>query len=160
MEGTIGPNWPMDCHPWRLKKAHQYRHCQSNPNVLYARYADANGSIQGSIELPMGWYLDGRQFGIIDQYWVSLVVSGIVIDPTDENTIYNVDFGGSKSTDGGTTWSNVFVNAHVDQHTLAFNTNVPGYCWAMMEDSLKARMPVPLGPKKRKAAHYTVLQNF
>ena len=100
---------------------------QSNPNVLYARYADANGSIQGVYRTSDGgdtWTAvnSGSLTNIGFHWWFR----GIVIDPTDENTIYNVDFEVQKSTDGGTTWSNVFVNAHVDQHTLAFNTNVPG----------------------------------
>ena len=100
---------------------------QSNPDVLYTRYADANGSIQGVYRTDDGgdsWTaVNSSQLNNIGFHWW---FRGIFIDPTDENTIYNVDFVVEKSTDGGQNWSTSFPNVHVDQHAMAFNSMVAG----------------------------------
>jgi len=100
---------------------------QSNPDVLYARYADANGSIQGVYRTANGgdsWTeVNSSQLTNVGFHWW---FRGIYVDPTDENTIYNVDFVVEKSTDGGNNWSTAFPNVHVDQHALAFNASVTG----------------------------------
>ncbi|MEL6812926.1 MAG: T9SS type A sorting domain-containing protein, partial [Bacteroidota bacterium] len=100
---------------------------QSNPNVLYARYADANGSIQGVYRTANGgdtWTeVNSSQLTNVGFHWW---FRGIFVDPTDENTLYNVDFIVEKSTDGGNSWFTAFPNVHVDQHALAFNASVPG----------------------------------
>ena len=100
---------------------------QSNPNVLYARYADANGSIQGVYRTANGgdtWTeMNSSQLTNIGFHWW---FRGIYVDPTDEDIIYNVDFVVQKSTNGGASWSGTFPNVHVDQHAMAFNANVAG----------------------------------
>lgn len=100
---------------------------QSNPDVLYARYADANGSIQGVYKTVNGgdsWTaVNSSQLTNVGFHWW---FGGIFIDPTDENVLYNVDFEVQKSTNGGTSWNSVFTNAHVDQHAMAFNASTPG----------------------------------
>jgi len=100
---------------------------QSNPNVLYARYTDTIGSIQGVYRTADGgdtWVaMNAAPLNNVGFHWW---FRGIVVDPTDENIIYNVDFVVQKSLDGGATWSDTFQNVHVDQHALAFNANVPG----------------------------------
>ena len=100
---------------------------QSNPDVLYARYSDAQGSIQGVYRTSDGgdsWEtMNSAALNNVGFHWW---FQGIVIDPMDENTIYNVDFEVQKSIDGGVTWFSSFPNVHVDQHALAFNTSVPG----------------------------------
>lgn len=100
---------------------------QSNPNVLYTRYADAAGNIQGVYKTTNGgdsWTAvnSGQLTNVGFHWWFG----GIRVDPTDENTIYNVDFEVQKSTNGGNSWGYAFSNAHVDQHALAFNASVPG----------------------------------
>lgn len=99
----------------------------SNPQVLYARYADRDGSIQGVYKTTNGgdtWVtMNSTSLNDVGFHWW---FRGIVVDPTDENTIYNVDFVVQKSIDGGNTWSNAFVDVHVDQHALTFNPGVPG----------------------------------
>ncbi len=100
---------------------------QSNPNVLYSRYADAGGSIQGVYRSADGgnsW--TAMNAGALNSVGFHWWFRGIFVDPTDENTIYNVDFEVEKSTDGGATWGSAFGNAHVDQHAMAFNASVPG----------------------------------
>ncbi|MEH6763781.1 MAG: T9SS type A sorting domain-containing protein [Aequorivita antarctica] len=100
---------------------------QSNPSVLYTRYADASGNIQGVYKTTNGgdsWTaVNSSQLTDVGFHWW---FGGIFIDPTDENVLYNVDFEVQKSTNGGTSWSSVFTNAHVDQHAMAFNASVPG----------------------------------
>lgn len=100
---------------------------QSNPNVLYARYADATGNIQGVYKTINGgdsWTeVNSSQLEDVGFHWW---FGGIFIDPTNENILYNVDFQVQKSTNGGVNWSNSFVNAHVDQHAMAFNPSIPG----------------------------------
>jgi photosystem II stability/assembly factor-like uncharacterized protein len=99
----------------------------SNPNVLYTRYADASGNIQGVYKTINGgdsWTaVNSNQLTNVGFHWW---FGGIYIDPTDENTIYNVDFEVQKSTNGGNSWGSSFSNVHVDQHALAFNASVPG----------------------------------
>ncbi len=100
---------------------------QSNPDVLYARYADANGSIQGVYRTANGgdsWtQVNSSQLTNVGFHWW---FGGVFVDPTDENTLYNVDFVVEKSTDGGNNWFTAFPNVHVDQHAMAFNAMVPG----------------------------------
>jgi photosystem II stability/assembly factor-like uncharacterized protein len=100
---------------------------KSNPDVLYSRYADANGGIQGVYKTVDGgnvWTeVNSASLSNVGFHWW---FRGIVVDPSDENVIYNVDFNVQKSIDGGNTWGEAFINAHVDQHALAFNRLVPG----------------------------------
>lgn len=100
---------------------------QSDPNVLYARYASSNGNIQGVYKTVDGgnsWVaVNSSQLTDVGFHWW---FGGIFIDPTDKNVLYNVDFEVQKSTDGGASWNNVFTNAHVDQHSMAFNASVAG----------------------------------
>ncbi len=99
----------------------------SNPNVLYARYADANGSIQGVYRTANGgdtWTeMNSSQLTNVGFHWW---FRGIYVDPTNEDIIYNVDFVVQKSTNGGNSWSSTFPNVHVDQHAMAFNASVAG----------------------------------
>ena len=100
---------------------------RSNPNVLYARYADATGNIQGvykTTNAGNSWTaVNSSQLTDVGFHWW---FGGIFIDPTNENIIYNVDFIVQKSTNGGASWSDAFPGVHVDQHALAFNASVPG----------------------------------
>ncbi len=96
---------------------------QSNPNVLYARYADAIGNIKGVYKTNDGgdtWVeVNSSQLTNVGYHWW---FSGIYVDPSDENVLYNADFVVQKSINGGNSWFSVFSGAHVDQHALAFNT--------------------------------------
>ena len=98
---------------------------QSNPDVLYARYANASGDIHGVYRTSNGgdsWTeVNSSQLVNVGFHWW---FRGIYVDPMDENTIYNVDFIVQKSTDGGQSWFIAFPDVHVDQHALAFNNSV------------------------------------
>lgn len=97
---------------------------QSNPNVLYARYANSNGNIQGVYKTVNGgdsWTaVNSSQLTDVGFHWW---FGGIFIDPTNENVLYNADLVVQKSTNGGNSWTNVFTNAHVDQHAIAFQSS-------------------------------------
>ncbi|QQX77198.1 MULTISPECIES: VPS10 domain-containing protein [Aequorivita] len=99
---------------------------QSNPNILYARYADAVGNIQGVYRTSNGgdtWTeVNSSQLLNVGFHYY---FGGIFIDPTDENVLYNADCIVQKSTDGGNSWSNSFQIAHVDQHAMAFKPSAP-----------------------------------
>ncbi|MDC7995933.1 T9SS type A sorting domain-containing protein [Altibacter sp. HG106] len=96
----------------------------SNPDVLYARYANASGSIEGVYRSSDGgdsWTeVNSSQLTNVGFHWW---FRGIYVDPTDEDVLYNVDFVVEKSTDGGNNWTASFPGVHVDQHAMAFHPN-------------------------------------
>jgi len=99
----------------------------SNPDVLYARYADAAGSIRGVFRTESAgdsWTeVNSSQLTNVGFHWW---FKGLYVDPTDENILYNLDFVVEKSVDGGQSWFTAFPDVHVDQHALAFNPQVAG----------------------------------
>ncbi|MEP2935848.1 MAG: T9SS type A sorting domain-containing protein [Gilvibacter sp.] len=100
---------------------------QSNPDVLYALYANRNGSIQGVYKTTNGGDSWSTQSIVgLNNVGFHWWFGGIFIDPTNENTIYNVGFEIEKSTDGGLNWGTAFPGVHVDQHAMAFNPSVAG----------------------------------
>ncbi|WP_420379964.1 T9SS type A sorting domain-containing protein [Gilvibacter sp.] len=98
---------------------------QSNPDVLYALYADRNGSIFDVFKTTNGgnsWSsLGGGDLTNVGFHWW---FGGITVDPSDENTLYNIGFVMEKSTDGGASWGPSFSGVHVDQHALAFHPSI------------------------------------
>ena len=94
---------------------------QSNPNVLYASYADSIGSIQGVYKTTDGgtnWVaVNSDQLTNVGFHWW---FGGLFIDPSNENVVYHVGFDMQKTVDGGNNWQSTFSNVHVDQHALAF----------------------------------------
>ncbi len=100
---------------------------QSNPNVVYASYATASGSMQGVYKTVDGgdtWTeVNSSDIGDTPYEWW---FGGLFVDPTDENTLYYLGFTNYKSIDGGTSWSDTFPGVHVDQHALAFNVSASG----------------------------------
>ena len=99
---------------------------QSNPEVLYAFYTDKIGNVEGTFKTTDGgdsWVeVNSISNGTSYHWWFG----GVFVDPTDENIVYNSGFVMEKTLDGGTTWGSTFSNVHVDQHAVAFNTQVPG----------------------------------
>jgi len=95
---------------------------QSNPDVLYASYADAEGFIQGNYKTIDGgenWVeINSDQLTSVSFHWW---FGGVFVDPKDENILFYVGFDIERSTDGGMSWQPAFQGVHVDQHALAFN---------------------------------------
>jgi len=100
---------------------------KSNPNVLYAMYADAIGNVQGvyrTNDAGTTWtQVNSNPLTNVGFHWW---FEGIFIDPVDEDIIYYLGLTVQKSTNGGSTWFNSFPNVHVDQHALAFNPLATG----------------------------------
>ena len=92
----------------------------SQPNTVYAVYADANGFLQGmyrSDNNGNSWTTKSIE-GIINvsfMWWFGK----LAVDPIHPETVYFMGFIPHKSTDGGDSWSSIFNNTHVDQHALA-----------------------------------------
>ena len=93
---------------------------------MYAFYTDKIGNVEGTFKTTDGgdsWAeVNSISNGTSYHWWFG----GVFVDPTDENIVYNSGFVMEKTLDGGTTWGSTFSNVHVDQHAVAFNTQVPG----------------------------------
>ena len=96
----------------------------SNPEVLYASYADAAGSVQGIYKTENGgttWVVkNSSQLTNVGFHWW---FGGLFINPENENEVYHVGFDMQKTEDGGDNWITTFPGVHVDQHALAFDPN-------------------------------------
>jgi len=97
----------------------------SNPNVLYAAYTDQVGYIQGVFKTIDGgdsWIaVNSSQLYDTSYHWW---FGGIYIDPTNPLNILHAGFHMGKSTDGGNSWSTITSGVHVDQHAIAYNTQI------------------------------------
>lgn len=95
---------------------------QSNPNVLYASYATAAGSVQGFYKTTNGgdsWTtLNTSQIDNVGFHWW---FGGLFVNPTNENEVFHVGFNVDKTVDGGATWGPAFPGVHVDQHAMTFH---------------------------------------
>lgn len=96
---------------------------QSNPNVLYAIYADENDNVsfKGIFKTTNGgnsWSEtnDNALGGMFASYgwWFGR----IKVDPTDENIAFAIGFDTYKTTNGGGSWSYASGSNHVDNHTV------------------------------------------
>ena len=99
--------------------------CESNPNVLYAVYADRTGYLKGvykSTDNGDSWTYKGN--GLYSDTFQSYGwwFGRIKVDPADENTAYVIGFNLYKTSNGGNSWNQVTNwSVHVDQHALAID---------------------------------------
>ena len=95
----------------------------SSPNILYAYFVNPdNGFLEGIYKTT--------DHG---DNWTALPIMGIsnvsfmwwfgriFVDPGNPDIVYTTALNMHKSVDGGNTWTEIFANAHVDQHALAIN---------------------------------------
>ncbi|MCD6333547.1 MAG: T9SS type A sorting domain-containing protein [Bacteroidales bacterium] len=90
---------------------------QSDPNILYACYANIDGTWKDIYKTTDGgdsWTALGADLGGTTYYWW---FSKIQIHPTNPDIVWSCDFNMHKTTDGGATWQRV-NGLHVDQHAL------------------------------------------
>ncbi|MFZ4462966.1 MAG: T9SS type A sorting domain-containing protein [Bacteroidales bacterium] len=93
----------------------------SDPSVLYAIYADKTGYFDGvfkSTNYGDSWTQtnDAALNNIYSSYgwWFGR----LRIDPTNPNIVFAIGFDLFKTSNGGSSWSNVGYSVHVDQHDL------------------------------------------
>lgn len=95
---------------------------KSDPNILYAIYADKTGYFEGVYKTENNgdtWTQtnDGSLSGSYQSYgwWFGR----IAVDPVDPDIAFVIGFDLYRSTNGGNSWSNVSqASVHVDQHSL------------------------------------------
>ena len=93
----------------------------SDPDVLYAIYADDVGYFDGVFKTTNGgdtWTRtnDASLSSMYASYgwWFGR----LVIDPADPDIVYGIGFDLYKTVNGGNSWSNISGPVHVDQHDL------------------------------------------
>ncbi len=109
---------------------------RGNPSVLYAVLTDSatygthsvqkttdGGASWAAVTTPMDGQLGGTHLG--SQGWYNSVVA---VHPTDFNTVYVGGINSFRSTNGGSTWTQMTNGypsplqfMHVDQHAMAFD---------------------------------------
>lgn len=98
---------------------------QSNPDVLYAVYADSIGYFQGmykTMNAGDSWINAGN--GIDADAYASYGwwFGRVKVDPLSYNTAYLIGFYPYKTTNGGSSWNNIATwTVHVDQHAMAID---------------------------------------
>ncbi len=103
--------------------------CVSQPEVIYAIYADASAYFEGIYKSTNG----GDSWSAVNDGGLSNMYSSfgwwfgnIRVDPADANHVIALGLPAYRSTNGGGSWSETGSNMHVDHHALAFSPSLPG----------------------------------
>ncbi len=103
---------------------------QSDPDILYAIYADDIGYFDGIYRSNDGgdnWIRtnDGSLTNVYSSYgwWFGR----ISIDPLNPNIAFVIGFDLYKTSNGGNSWNFVSSNVHVDQHDIVQSPDNPGF---------------------------------
>jgi photosystem II stability/assembly factor-like uncharacterized protein len=109
---------------------------QSNPDLLYALYADGSNylGLYKTNNFGTTWTnADPDQDLSTGTGGFSWYFGQVRIHPTNPNTVYAMDVAFMRSIDGGTNWPIIYgygssiPDLHVDHHALAFNPTNPDY---------------------------------
>ena len=99
---------------------------RSNPNVLYAIYADRTGYFEGIYKSEDGGdsWTQTNDNNLSDMYasygwWFGR----LKIDPQDPQVVYAIGFDMYKTTNGGNSWFYISSGVHVDHHEIAISPN-------------------------------------
>jgi photosystem II stability/assembly factor-like uncharacterized protein len=101
---------------------------QSNPNVLYAIYADHPGNFLGIFKTTNGGdsWTETNDSQLADLYssygWY---FGQIRVRPDNENVVFAMGVGMVRSTNGGQTWLMIANDVHVDHHAMWFRPDQP-----------------------------------
>jgi len=94
---------------------------RSDPEILYAIYADKTGYFDGIFKTTDNgdnWAQtnDGNLSGMYSSYgwWFGR----IAVDPTDPDNVFGIGFDLYKTDNGGQSWYNTSGPVHVDQHDI------------------------------------------
>ncbi|GBD87900.1 xyloglucanase Xgh74A precursor [bacterium BMS3Abin03] len=97
---------------------------KSNPQIVYAIYADDIGYFDGVFKTTDGgnsWFEtnDGALSGLFSSYgwWFG----NIRVDPNNPDIVFAMGLEVYKSTNGGQSWNYVSGSMHVDQHALSIH---------------------------------------
>lgn len=102
--------------------------CESQPDVMYAIYADADASFEGVYRSTNGgdtWSAtsDGGMGGIYSTFgWY---FGQIRVQPTNPNNVFAMGVPMYRTTNGGSSWFEEGANMHVDHHALEFCPSLP-----------------------------------
>jgi len=103
---------------------------ESAPDVVYAIYADKVGAFTGmykTINSGNSWVKvnDSALSSMFATYgwWFGRVH----VDPTNPDVVYAIGFDLYKSTNGGSSWSNIGGSVHVDHHSIYVHPKNPNF---------------------------------
>jgi photosystem II stability/assembly factor-like uncharacterized protein len=101
--------------------------CKTNPQVVYALTAFANGNTRGLYKTTDGgtsWVQISSSAGSSSNYaWFNRICK---VNPNDANSVYCGGLNMQRSTNGGTSFISVGAS-HVDQHAVAFAPSNPSF---------------------------------
>lgn len=101
--------------------------CKSNPLVVYALTAYANGNSRGLYKTTDGgvsWVIINASVGSSSNYaWFNRICK---VNPNDPNSVYCGGLNMQRSTNGGTSFISVSAS-HVDHHAVAFAPSNPNF---------------------------------
>lgn len=98
----------------------------SDPDIIYLHYAAADGSLRGVFKTLNGgdnWAQISS--GGIDEVPFMWWFGRIEVDPTNADRVFFVGFNNHESTNGGASWSPIFQDVHVDQHSIFIHPENP-----------------------------------
>ena len=97
---------------------------QSNPNVLYAFYDNSDGShVYKTTDGGTTWTQtnDGALSSMSNGYgWY---FGQIRVDPANENRVFAMGMNFYRTENGGSSWSEIAYDVHVDHHAMEFDNN-------------------------------------
>jgi photosystem II stability/assembly factor-like uncharacterized protein len=103
---------------------------ESSPDIVYAIYADKAGSFNGIYKTTNS----GNSWARVNDAALSSMFATygwwfgrVHVDPTNPNVVYAIGFDLYKSTDGGSSWSNIGGSVHVDHHTIYVHPKNPNF---------------------------------
>jgi len=103
--------------------------CASQPQVLYAIYADASASFEGVYKTTNGgdtW--SSTNDGVMSSLYSSFgwYFGNVRVDPTNPDNAFAMGVPIYRTTNGGSNWYEMGTNMHVDHHAMAFCPSLPG----------------------------------
>jgi photosystem II stability/assembly factor-like uncharacterized protein len=97
---------------------------RSNPDILYALYADSTGYLNGvykTTNAGTSWSRTSGQPSSSLYSSYGWYFGQIRVSPTDPNLVFVLGVPLYRTTNGGTSWSDASGSMHVDHHALEFD---------------------------------------